>query len=158
MNVASADLPKPEKAKGGVKANVAECHVADFRQLALSLSDGSARALAALAWMQKIGPNCSIEKLTLIKNNRALWLGPADNVVLMTSIDRLMEGKATNNVEMVDVLRSIYGPPAKIVSPPAPAAAQAAEVAPAAAAPAAPAAAAPAAAAPAAPAAPAAAK
>jgi len=123
MNVASADLPKPEKAKGGVKANVAECHVADFRQLTLSLSDGSARALAALAWVQKIGPNCSIEKLTLIRNNRALWLGPADNVVLMTSIDRLIEGKATNNVEMVDVLRSIYGPPALIASPAAPAAA-----------------------------------
>ena len=154
MNVASADLPKPEKAKGGVKANVAECHVADFRQLALSLSDGSARALAALAWMQKIGPNCSIEKLTLIRNNRALWLGPADNVVIMTSIDRLMEGKATNSVEIVDVLRSIYGTPFPISAGSAPAAAAQAAAAAPAPAPAAPAPApAPAAAAPAAPAA-----
>jgi len=155
-NMASAQAPKAEKPKGGVKvkAKAAECHVADFRHLALSRHDAPGRAIVALEWVEKIGPECSIEKLTLIRNNRALWLGPADTTAIMTGLDRLIEGKAKTDVQISDALRSIYGRPASMISSPAAAATTAATPAPAAA-PAAAAAAEPAAA-PAAPAAPAA--
>ena len=136
-NMANAQAPKAEKPKGGVKAKAAECHVADFRHLALSRHDAPGRAIVALEWVEKIGPECSIEKLTLIKNNRALWLGPADTTAIMTSLDRLIEGKAKTDAQISDALRSIYGRPASMISSPAAAATTAATPTPAPAAPAA---------------------
>ena len=121
-NMASAQAPKAEKPKGGVKAKAAECHVADFRHLALSRHDAPGRAIVALEWVEKIGPECSIEKLTLIRNNRALWLGPADTTAIMTSLDRLIEVKAKTDAQISDALRSIYGRPASMISSPAAAA------------------------------------
>lgn len=132
-NMANAQAPKAEKPKGGVKAKAkaAECHVADFRHLALSRHDAPGRAIVALEWVEKIGPECSIEKLTLIKNNRALWLGPADTTAIMTSLDRLIEVKAKTDAQISDALRSIYGRPASMISSPAAAATTAATPTPA---------------------------
>jgi len=63
------------------------CLVSDFKLIALSTNNQIEREKAALTWLKKIGPSCSLEKLIIIRNNRANWLGTADT----TEIDVLVE-------------------------------------------------------------------
>ena len=61
--------------------------VSDFKHLALSTHDQIEREKLALVWLKKVGPSCSLEKLIIIRNNRANWMGTADT----TEIDVLVE-------------------------------------------------------------------
>ena len=61
--------------------------VSDFKHLALSTHDQIEREKLALVWLKKIGPSCSLEKIIIIRNNRANWMGTADT----TEIDVLVE-------------------------------------------------------------------
>ena len=61
--------------------------VSDFKHLALSTHDQIEREKLALVWLKKVGPSCSLEKIIIIRNNRANWMGTADT----TEIDVLVE-------------------------------------------------------------------
>ena len=67
--------------------------VSDFRYLALSTNDQIEREKAALTWLKKVGPFCSLEKLIIIRNNRANWMGTADTKDIDILVETLLERK-----------------------------------------------------------------
>ena len=67
--------------------------VSDFKLIALSTNDQIERERAALTWLKKVGPSCSLEKLITIRNNRANWLGTADTKEVFVIVDVLIERK-----------------------------------------------------------------
>ena len=67
--------------------------VSDFKLIALSTNNSAEREKAALMWLKKIGPSCSLEKLIIIRNNRANWLGTADTKEIFVIVDVLIERK-----------------------------------------------------------------
>ena len=69
------------------------CLVSDFKLIALSTNDQIERERAALTWLKKVGPSCSLEKLITIRNNRANWLGTADTKEVFVIVDVLIERK-----------------------------------------------------------------
>ena len=69
------------------------CLVSDFKLIALSTNDQIEREKLALVWLKKIGPSCSLEKLIIIRNNRANWLGTADTTEVDVLVETLLERK-----------------------------------------------------------------
>ena len=69
------------------------CLVSDFRYLALSTNDQIEREKLALVWLKKIGPSCSLEKMIIIRNNRANWMGTADTKDIDILVETLLERK-----------------------------------------------------------------
>jgi hypothetical protein len=69
------------------------CLVSDFKLIALFTNDQIEREKAALTWLKKIGPSCSLEKLVIIRNNRANWLGTADTTEIDVLVDTLLGRK-----------------------------------------------------------------
>jgi hypothetical protein len=69
------------------------CLVSDFKLIALSTNNQIEREKAALTWLKKIGPSCSLEKLIIIRNNRANWLGTADTTEVDVLVDTLLGRK-----------------------------------------------------------------
>ena len=69
------------------------CLVSDFRYLALSTNDQIEREKLALTWLKKVGPSCSLEKMIIIRNNRANWLGTADTTEVDVLVDTLLGRK-----------------------------------------------------------------
>ena len=67
--------------------------VSEFRHLALSTNNSVEREKAALTWLKKVGPSCSLEKLIIIRNNRANWLGTADTTEVDVLVDTLLGRK-----------------------------------------------------------------
>ena len=67
--------------------------VSDFKLIALSINNSVEREKAALTWLKKIGPSCSLEKLIIIRNNRANWLGTADTTEVDVLVDTLLGKK-----------------------------------------------------------------
>ena len=67
--------------------------VSDFRYLALSTNDQIEREKLALVWLKKIGPSCSLEKMIIIRNNRANWMGTADTKDIDILVETLLERK-----------------------------------------------------------------
>ena len=67
--------------------------VSDFKLIALSTNNSVERERAALTWLKKVGPSCSLEKLIIIRNNRANWLGTADTKEIFVIVDVLIERK-----------------------------------------------------------------
>ena len=67
--------------------------VSDFKLIALSTNDQIERERAALTWLKKVGPSCSLEKLIIIRNNRANWLGTADTTEVDVLVDTLLGRK-----------------------------------------------------------------
>jgi len=67
--------------------------VSDFKLIALSTNDQIEREKAALTWLKKVGPSCSLEKLIIIRNNRANWLGTADTTEVDVLVDTLLGKK-----------------------------------------------------------------
>jgi hypothetical protein len=69
------------------------CLVLDFKLIALSTNDQIEREKAALTWLKKVGPFCSLEKLIIIRNNRANWMGTADTKDIDILVETLLERK-----------------------------------------------------------------
>ncbi len=67
--------------------------VSDFKLIALSTNNSVEREKAALTWLKKVGPSCSLEKLVIIRNNRANWLGTADTTEVDVLVDILLGRK-----------------------------------------------------------------
>jgi len=69
------------------------CLISDFKHLALSTHDQIEREKLALAWLKKVGPSCSLEKIIIIRNNRANWMGTADTLEINILVETLLERK-----------------------------------------------------------------
>jgi len=69
------------------------CLVSDFKLIALSTNNSVEREKLALAWLKATGPFCSLEKLIIIRNNRANWLGTADTTEVDVLVDTLLGRK-----------------------------------------------------------------
>ena len=67
--------------------------VSDFKLIALSTNDQIERERAALTWLKKVGPSCSLEKMIIIRNNRANWMGTADTKDIDILVETLLERK-----------------------------------------------------------------
>jgi len=67
------------------------CLVSDLQALALSTHDPRDRRAAVLKWLQSNGKFCSEEKLLLIQNRRAEWLGNADSFEMQTLVNSFLE-------------------------------------------------------------------
>ena len=67
--------------------------VSDFRYLALSTNDQIEREKLALVWLKKVGPSCSLEKIIIIRNNRANWMRTADTTEVDVLVDTLLGRK-----------------------------------------------------------------
>jgi hypothetical protein len=106
--------PPPEPpVKPGTLAPL-ECVVADFRALGIDTNDSRERRTKALAWLKKYGKSCTAEQLVAMRNNRAAWLGTADNAELAARIDGLLEVFAATNREIAVLL---YGTPPVTTKP-----------------------------------------
>ena len=106
---ANAQSNKSSKTKTTAAAPL--CRVSDFRTLVQSTHDPQNREHKAVDWLKTNGSACSIEKLFVIKNNRALWLGTADSALLMGMVDGAIEAKTGDNPEL---LAQLYNPTLKM--------------------------------------------
>ena len=82
------------------------CRVAEFRALALSEHDPSARSTRVRSWLLEQARGCSLEKLSIIRDNRAVWLGTADTAELAALVDGFIEAQSTDGRE---ILKNLYG-------------------------------------------------
>ena len=67
--------------------------VSDFKLIALSTNNSVEREKTALTWLKKVGPSCSLEKIIIIRNNRANWMGTADTKDIDILVETLLERK-----------------------------------------------------------------
>lgn len=67
------------------------CLVSELQGIVLSTHNPTNRRAAFLKWIQSNGKFCSEEKLILIQNRRAEWLGTADSVEIQVMINLLSE-------------------------------------------------------------------
>ena len=67
--------------------------MSDFKLIALSTNNSVEREKAALTWLKKVGPSCSLEKMIIIRNNRANWMGTADTKDIDILVETLLERK-----------------------------------------------------------------
>jgi hypothetical protein len=82
------------------------CRVADFRALALGLHDPAERVARVRSWLLEQAKGCSLEKLAMIRDNRAVWLGTADTADLAALVDGLIEAQSGDGHE---ILKNLYG-------------------------------------------------
>ena len=99
-----------ERATGGKPRSTAvlvpPCRVAEFRALALSSHDPAARIERVRAWLMERARGCSLEKLSMIRDNRAVWLGTADTPELAALVDGFIEAQSADGHE---ILKNLYG-------------------------------------------------
>lgn len=102
--------PAAERVRGGKAAApaaaVPACRVAEFRAIALTLHDPAERRTRVRAWLLEQARGCSLEKLSMIRDNRAVWLGTADTAELAALVDGFIEAQSANGHE---ILKSLYG-------------------------------------------------
>ena len=70
------------------------CIIGEFRTIALTQNDPQQRYLAAMDWLEHKGPACPEDKLLVLRENRAMWLGTADRPQVRDRIDFLLESTA----------------------------------------------------------------
>jgi hypothetical protein len=99
-----------ERAPGGKPRSPAvvapACAVAEFRSLALSVHDPAVRIVRVRAWLLERARGCSLEKLSMIRDNRAVWLGTADTAEMEALVDGFIEAQSPDNHE---ILKNLYG-------------------------------------------------
>jgi hypothetical protein len=71
-----------------------ECSVSEFVSIGYSNHDLKHRADKAFEWLDRSGPDCTKEQLTLIYSNLATIMGPADSMMLRSKIEQLWERAA----------------------------------------------------------------
>ena len=67
------------------------CLGSELQGIALSTHDPKERRAAFLKWLQSNGKYCSEEKILLIQNRRAEWLGNSDSTEIQMVINLLLE-------------------------------------------------------------------
>ena len=82
------------------------CFLSEFRHLALSTHEPTARTLATQNWLTKNVMSCSTEQLNLINANRSNWLGTSDSSYFAFLLDSMIEYKLASKPEM---LAQIFG-------------------------------------------------
>ena len=82
------------------------CFLSEFRHLALSTYEPSARSAAAKDWLIRNVVSCSVEQLNLISSNRGNWLGTSDSPYFAYLLDSMIEYKLADKPEM---LAQIFG-------------------------------------------------
>ena len=97
------------KRKVAVTGPVFNCFVADFRHTVLSVHEPNERTNQAKRWLNQNLPACTLEKIVLIRNNRAAWLGTSDSSYLMYLLDSAIENKVAGNPEVLARMYSSSG-------------------------------------------------
>ena len=124
--VASLAVLRPLPAQAQAAGN--RCLIADLRDIGLNTHDVKERADKAIAWLRRVGNNCTQSQMLLIGANRSSWLGNADTAEVSRVIDGLIEARIVNNPELLGRMygsRSIEQKPASAAitstpTPPAP--------------------------------------
>ncbi|EAS46243.1 hypothetical protein GB2207_05764 [marine gamma proteobacterium HTCC2207] len=71
--------------------NEALCYLPEFKSITLGEHDTATRKKKAIAWLSHNVSACSVNKLVLIRNARASFLGAADSVEIVALIDDAIE-------------------------------------------------------------------
>lgn len=79
----------------------AGCIVSNFRGTVLSIHLESKRAEAAAQWLRSEVDDCSVEKLSIIRNGSRSWLGTALNPQIEALIEAAIEAKAADDPELL---------------------------------------------------------
>ena len=82
------------------------CFISEFRHIGLSIHEPVEKANQAKRWLTQNLTACSVEKLVVIKSNRASWLGTSDSSYFMNALDSMIEFKQAGKPEMA---AQIYG-------------------------------------------------
>lgn len=87
------------------------CLLSEFRAMALGTHDVGERSKKALEWMQRHSAACSDDQLRLLSANRTLWLGNADSIELMGTIDGALERRLKDKPEQLARMFGASPPP-----------------------------------------------
>lgn len=82
----------------------AGCFVSNFKGAVMSINIEARRAEAAYDWLKAEVESCSVEKLTIIRNNSPSWLGTALNPQIEALIEAAIEAKASEDPELLKKL------------------------------------------------------
>ena len=82
----------------------AGCLVSNFKGAVISINIEARRAEAAYDWLKAEVESCSVEKLTIIRNNSPSWLGTALNPQIEALIEAAIEAKASEDPELLKKL------------------------------------------------------
>jgi len=101
---ASAKAPAPAPAPAA-----SSCLVAQFKTLALGVSDQAQRTQQAQDWLVRNIARCTPEQLSAIKNNSAAWLGTALTPALWGLIEAAIEARISGNPVLMGQLYESLG-------------------------------------------------
>ena len=82
----------------------AGCFVSNFKGAVMSINVEERRAQAAYDWLKAEVEACSVDKLTIIRNNSPSWLGTALNPQIEALIEAAIEAKASEDPELLKKL------------------------------------------------------
>ncbi len=107
---APAQAPAQASTKAPAKAPVASsCLVAQFKTLALGVSDQAQRTRQAEDWLVRNIARCTPEQLSAIKSNSAAWLGTALTPALWGLIEGAIEARISGNPALMGQLYESLG-------------------------------------------------
>jgi hypothetical protein len=107
---APAQVPAQASAKAPAKAPAASaCLVAQFKTLALGVSDQAQRTQQAEDWLVRNIARCTPEQLSAIKSNSAAWLGTALTPALWGLIEGAIEARISGNPALMGQLYESLG-------------------------------------------------
>lgn len=107
---AAAQAPAPAPAQAAARAPAASsCLVAQFKTLALSVSDQAQRTQQAQDWLVRNVARCTPEQLSAIKSNSAAWLGTALTPALWGLIEGAIEARISGNPALMGQLYESLG-------------------------------------------------
>ena len=110
----SAESTAPSKPKAQPTER-ASCVVSELKIIALGTHDVAERKASVHAWFKKNGRACTTDQLFVIRNNRPLWMGTADNLDLALAIDSMLEQYNKNPGESSKVAQELYGTKAGLI-------------------------------------------
>jgi Ni/Co efflux regulator RcnB len=87
------------------------CLLSEFRAMALGTHDVAERGKKAMQWLQRHSEACTDEQLRLLSGNRTLWLGNADSIELMGSIDGALEKRLKDKPDQLARMFGAAAPP-----------------------------------------------
>ncbi len=87
------------------------CLLSEFRAMALGTHDLAERGKKAMEWLKINSSNCTEEQLRLLNANRTLWLGNADSIELMGTIDGALEKRLKDKPEQLARMFGAAPPP-----------------------------------------------
>jgi len=111
---APAQVPAQASAKAPAKAAAnapaaSSCLVAQFKTLALGVSDQTQRTQQAEDWLVRNIARCTPEQLSAIKSNSAAWLGTALTPALWGLIEGAIEARISGNPALMGQLYESLG-------------------------------------------------